>query len=77
MKIEIPYEHLRTIREDRGFNQDQIAAVLNVAQNTYSQYETGVIELTASHLVSLADFYKVSIDYLLDRINISTPYPKK
>lgn len=33
----------------------------------YSQYETGVIALTAEHLVTLADFYHVSVDYLLGR----------
>ena len=40
---------------------------LHVSQNTYSQYENGVIELTAERLVKLADFYNVSIDYLLGR----------
>ncbi len=44
-----------------------IAKVLNVSQNTYSQYETGVISLTAETLIKLADYYGVSIDYLLDR----------
>ena len=39
----------------------------HVSQNTYSQYENGVIELTAERLVKLADFYNVSIDYLLGR----------
>ena len=41
--------------------------MLNVSQNTYSQYETGVISLTAEVLIKLSDFYDVSIDYLLDR----------
>lgn len=77
MKIEIPYENIRTIREERGINQEKIAKVLNIAQNTYSQYETGKIELTASTLLALANFYQVSVDYLLDRTEIKTPYPKK
>ena len=38
-----------------------------VAQNTYSQYETGKIELTAPVLLKLAEFYHVSVDYLLDK----------
>lgn len=33
----------------------------------YSQYETGVISLTAEVLIKLADYYNVSVDYLLDR----------
>jgi len=77
MRIDIPYEHIRSIREELGLNQDQVAKFLNIAQNTYSQYETGKIEWTASTLIALADFYKVSVDYLLDRTNIQTPYPKK
>ncbi len=65
----MPYKHIRDIREDRDIRQKDIAAVLNVSQNTYSQYETGVISLTAEVLVKLADYYNVSIDYLLDRTN--------
>lgn len=70
MKLDIPYEHLRALREDRGLSQKEIAAVLNIAQNTYSQYETGAIAITAPDLITLADFYGVSIDYLLDRTDI-------
>lgn len=77
MKPDLPCERIRTIREERGCRQDEIAAVLHAAQNTYSQYETGTIELTASHLVALAGFYRVSADYLLDRTAIQTPYPNK
>lgn len=61
------YENIRNLREDRDLRQKNIAAMLNVSQNTYSQYETGVIELTASTLIKLADFYDVSVDYLLGR----------
>lgn len=61
------FQHLRDIREDRDIKQKDIAKHLNVSQNTYSQYETGVISLTAEMLIKLADYYQVSIDYLLDR----------
>ena len=61
------FKNLRGIREDKDIKQKDIAKYLNVSQNTYSQYETGVISLTAEVLIKLADFYKVSIDYLLDR----------
>ena len=63
------YKNLRAIREDRDIKQKEIASLLNISQNTYSQYETGVIAITAEVLVKLADFYNVSIDYLLDRTN--------
>ncbi|MBE6755364.1 MAG: helix-turn-helix transcriptional regulator [Clostridia bacterium] len=61
------YKNLKNIREDNDIKQKDIAKVLNVSQNTYSQYETGVIALTAEVLIKLADYYGVSIDYLLDR----------
>ncbi len=63
------FKNLRGIREDRDIRQKEIAKYLNVSQNTYSQYETGVISLTADILLKLADYYSVSIDYLLDRTN--------
>lgn len=63
------FHNLRNIREDRDLKQKDLAKILNVSQNTYSQYETGVISLTAEVLIKLADFYDVSIDYLLDRTN--------
>lgn len=61
------FRNIRNIREDRDIKQKDIAKILNVSQNTYSQYETGVIALTAEVLIKLADFYDVSVDYLLDR----------
>ncbi len=61
------YKNIRNLREDRDLRQKDLAAMLNVSQNTYSQYETGVIEMTASTLIKLADFYGVSVDFLLDR----------
>ena len=61
------FKNLRAIREDRDIKQKDIAKVLNVSQNTYSQYETGVISITAEVLIKLADFYNVSIDYILFR----------
>ena len=63
------FKNLRGIREDRDIKQKDIAKYLNVSQNTYSQYETGVISLTAEVLIKLANYYNVSIDFLLDRTN--------
>ena len=66
------FEAIRTLREERGLSQAQVAAILGVAQNTYSQYETGKIEWTAPVLLRLADYSQGSVDFLLDR----TPNPK-
>ena len=67
------FKNLRGVREDRDIKQKDIAKILNVSQTTYSQYETGVISLTAEVLIKLADFYGVSIDYLLDRTKNPAP----
>ena len=58
---------LRDLREDNDITQKALADHLHIRQNTYSQYETGVISLTAEVLIKLADYYNVSVDYLLDR----------
>lgn len=67
------FKNLKSARKDRDLKQKDVAAVLHVSQNTYSQYETGVIALTAEAVVQLADFYGVSTDYLLDRTNDPAP----
>ena len=66
------YPNIRSLREDHDYRQRQLAEVLHVTQNTYSPYETGVIELTAEKLILLADFYDVSVDYLLGRTDNPT-----
>lgn len=67
--MRMQFRNLRGIREDRDIKQKDIAQILNVSQNTYSQYENGVISLTAEVLIKLADYYDVSVDFLLDRTN--------
>lgn len=70
------FQNIRALREDNNLTQAQVAAVLGVAQNTYSQYETGKIELTAPILLKLAEFYHVSVDYLLGKQAVVTrPQP--
>ena len=57
---------LRDLREDHDMTQAQIAAILGIDQRVYSIYETGKRDILP-HLVTLADYYKVSTDYLLGR----------
>ncbi|MFQ7854674.1 MAG: helix-turn-helix domain-containing protein [Flavonifractor plautii] len=58
---------LRDLREDHDMTQAQIAAILGIDQRVYSIYETGKRDIPLHHLVTLADYYKVSTDYLLGR----------
>ena len=68
---------IRDLREDRDLNQTELAALLQIHQTTYSDYELGKVNVPISALHTLADFYGVSVDYLLGRTDISDPYPKK
>lgn len=71
------YENIRSMRVDKGYTQEQIAKYLGISQNTYSQYEIGVLNYPVDAVVKLADFYGVSTDYLLGRTSQKEPYPKK
>ena len=71
------FETIRNLRIDGGYTQAQIAEYLNVKQNTSSQYEIGTLNYPIDVLMKLADFYNVSVDYLLGRTGVKTPYPKK
>ena len=78
MRYEVlPFENIRSLRIDNGYTQQQIADYLNVKQNTYSQYEVGTLNYSVDTLMKLADFYHVSVDYLLGRTDVKKPYPKK
>ena len=68
---------LKDIREDRDLTQREVAEHLHIRQNTYSQYEIGVLNYPLDVVVKLADFYGVSVDYLLGRTEIKMPHPKK
>lgn len=68
---------LRDLREDRDLKQKAIAEMLKVHQTTYSDYELGKLNIPVPVLHTLADFYNVSVDYLLCRTNEKKPYPKK
>ena len=67
---------LRELREDRDLKQKDLADLLKVHQTTYSDYELGRLNIPISVLHALADFYGVSIDYLLGRTNGETALPK-
>lgn len=68
---------LRDLREDKDLKQKNLADFLRVHQTTYSDYELGRLNIPVPVLHALADFYGVSIDYLLSRTNEKQPYPKK
>lgn len=78
MRYEImKYENIRNLRIDRGYTQKQVAEHLGISQNTYSQYEVGILNYPVDAVVKLAMFYGVSTDYLLGLTSRKEPYPQK
>ncbi len=61
------FENIRNLREDNDKIQTELAEYLNVKQTTYSKYELGKINIPVEVLIKLADYYDVSIDYLVGR----------
>lgn len=59
------YNRLRELREDKDLLQKDIAEILNCTQVCYSRYELGKRDIPTDVLVRLADYYSVSIDYIL------------
>ena len=58
---------LKFLREQKRLSQLQLAMELDLNQNSISRYETGVREADYKTLIRLADYFDVSIDYLLER----------
>ncbi len=61
------YKRIRDLREDKDITQAQMGKILSCSQRVYSNYERGDIDIPTSTLIKLADFHKVSVDYLLNR----------
>jgi len=72
--IQMYFQRLRDLREDRDLYQKDIAEVLGISQTVYPRYERGFQTIPVVHLLTLADFYHTSTDYILGRTNISNPY---
>ena len=67
------YLRLKSLREERGVTQNNLATILFCSQQVYSNYELGQRDIPTQVLIDLANFYNVSIDYLLGQ----TDNPKR
>jgi len=66
MQMEI-YPRIRNLREDSDLTQQQVGKAINVPQRTYAYYESGQRMVPPHVLCALADYYKVSVDFILGR----------
>lgn len=58
---------VRELREDHDLKQRELAEYLDIRQTTYSKYELGKIDIPVDALIKLADYYQVTLDYLVGR----------
>ena len=63
------YQRIRDLREDADAKQKEIAAVLGITMQQYSLYERGEREIPFHHVIALAKFYNVSLDYIAGLTN--------
>ena len=61
------YPRIRNLREDKDLSQTKMGEILSCSQRVYSNYERGDIDIPTGTLIRLADFHRVSVDYLLNR----------
>jgi transcriptional regulator with XRE-family HTH domain len=67
---------IKDLREDADKTQKEIAELLHIKQNTYSQYENGQRQLPLDFLIALARYYKTSTDYILGLTDVRKPYDR-
>ena len=66
---------IRNLREDSDKTQQEIADFLGTSQTMYARYERGANEMPIRHLIKLAQYYNVSLDYLCGLSTLKRPYP--
>lgn len=68
---------LKQLRQERHISQMKLALDLNMNQNSISRYESGAREADYKTLIAFADYFQVSLDYLLERTDDPTFYARK
>ncbi len=67
-------DRIRELREDNDLTQRDIAIILKTTRQVYSRYESGVNEIPLHHIITLARFYNVSVDYIVGESNRKDRY---
>lgn len=60
-------DRLKTLRKEKGYTQGQVAIYCDITEKTYQNYELMTREPKIEILIRIADFYNVSLDYLVGR----------
>ena len=64
------FERIKNLREDHDLTQEYLSKYLKINRVVYNRYENGIREIPINLLIKIADFYNVSIDYIVNRTNI-------
>ncbi|MDD6032571.1 MAG: helix-turn-helix transcriptional regulator [Oscillospiraceae bacterium] len=67
---------LKDLREDNDMTQQELASLLHIRQNTWSQCETGQRQISLDCLIRLSEIFGTSVDYLLGLTDEPRPYPR-
>lgn len=59
------FKRLKDLREDNDIFQKDVAKLLGISQQYYSEYENGKRAIPIQHLITLAKFYGTTIDYIV------------
>jgi len=68
-------QRIRELREDNDLRQQDVADILGITQQVYSRYEKGINAIPVCHLITLARYYQVSLDYLAGETDVKDRYP--
>lgn len=66
-------ERLKFLRKEKGFTQEKTANFLKISRVAYNTYELGTRQPDPQMLLKIADYFNVSVDYLLGRTDVKTP----
>ena len=61
------FKNIKELRLKNNLKQIEMAKILHISQNTYSDYEKGKITISIDKLIMLSDYYNVSIDYIVGK----------
>ena len=61
------FQRIQDLRTDADMSQKQISEILHISQRSYSHYETGSRNIPVEMLIRLANYYDISVDYLVGR----------
>ena len=70
-------KNIKLIRVTKDYTQLKVQMDTGISQSTLSKYEAGTMIPTVDNLIILAEYYKTSLDYLMDRTDERKPYPCK